>query len=167
MASEKALARRWERYGVKFIVDARDGQQPTDENLAELLGGCVRPARPEEFGRIRFAVIRLRMLCACAHRGVDHGEGGTCLAPGCAGCGSFRPALAPFSTPTFNLGRRTPGTQAEAEQAAAGIAQCDADWVAGELTTSDDMISRRRSRHWRTGYQLRWVELAATLQAVS
>jgi hypothetical protein len=68
-----------------------------------------------------------------------------------------------LSTSPLNLGRRTPRNARQREQALAGIAQCDADWAAGTLTTSDDMISQHRDAYWRAGYQVRWSEHAATL----
>lgn len=69
----------------------------------------------------------------------------------------------PFDTATLHLGRRTPRTPRERSEALAGIGLADADWAAGELTTSDDMIHAKWSAHRRAGYELRWVELAATL----
>jgi hypothetical protein len=68
-----------------------------------------------------------------------------------------------FDTAALNLGRHTPKTAKQRESALAGIAQCDADWAAKELTTSDDMILQGRDPYWRAGYQLRWHEHAATL----
>ena len=69
-------------------------------------------------------------------------------------------------TATLNLGRRTPKTAKQRESALAGVAQCNADWAAGELTTSDDMISQGRDPYWRAGYRIRWIEHAATLPEV-
>ena len=68
-----------------------------------------------------------------------------------------------FLVPRLWLGRRTPKTPAQRASALAGIAQCNADWDAGELTTSDDMIRQGRDQHWRAGYELRWNEVATTL----
>jgi hypothetical protein len=75
------------------------------------------------------------------------------------------PARTEFDTATLSLGRRTPRTAKQREAALAGIAQCDADWPAKELTTSGDMIRQGRDAYWRAGYQLRWHEHAATLPA--
>ena len=65
---------------------------------------------------------------------------------------------------TLQLGRHTPRTARQRESAMAGIAQCDADWDAGELTTSADMIRQGRDKFWRAGYGIRWLENAATLK---
>ena len=72
-------------------------------------------------------------------------------------------AAAAMNTATLNLGRFTPKTRGQRESALAGIAQCDADWAAGELTTSDDMIRQGRDPYWKAGYDIRWREHAATL----
>lgn len=66
-----------------------------------------------------------------------------------------------FDTDTLSLGRRTPRTPAQRLDALAGIAQCNRDVSAGDLTTSDDMIRQKRSPYWRAGYELRWHELMA------
>lgn len=68
-----------------------------------------------------------------------------------------------LSTATMNLGRFTPKTARQRESALAGIAQCDADWAAGELTTSDDMARQGRDEYWKAGYRIRWHEHEATL----
>ncbi len=68
-----------------------------------------------------------------------------------------------LTTAGLNLGRHTPKTAKQRESALAGIAQCDADWTADELTTSDDMIKQQRDPYWRAGYQIRWIEHARTL----
>jgi hypothetical protein len=72
-------------------------------------------------------------------------------------------AASNMNTATLNLGGFTPETSRQRESALAGIAQCNADWAAGELTTSDDMIRQDRDPYWRAGYQIRWLEHAATL----
>ena len=58
-------------------------------------------------------------------------------------------AAAAMNTAALNLGRLTPKTRRQRESALAGIAQCDADWAAGELTTSDDMIRQGRDPYWK------------------
>lgn len=63
----------------------------------------------------------------------------------------------------LDLGRHTPRTPRQRKQALTGIARCDADWAAGLLTTSDDMTAQQRDPFWRAGYQIRWLEHAATL----
>jgi hypothetical protein len=68
-----------------------------------------------------------------------------------------------FDTGTLNLGRRTPRTPAQRAEALSGIAQCNRDWHAGELTTSGDMTRLGWSACRRAGYELRWIEHAATL----
>jgi hypothetical protein len=68
-----------------------------------------------------------------------------------------------MNTAMLNLGRYTPKTSRQRESALAGIAQCDADWAAGELTTNADMILQGRDPYWRAGHQIRWLEHAATL----
>jgi hypothetical protein len=64
-----------------------------------------------------------------------------------------------FDTDTLSLGRHTPSTPAQRLEALAGIAQCNRDVHARELTTSDDMIRLRWSTFRRAGYELRWHEL--------
>lgn len=72
----------------------------------------------------------------------------------------------PFDTAKLHLGRHTPRTARERAEAQAGIDRADKDWAAGELTTSDDRIRAKWSPHRCAGYELRWVELAATLPKV-
>jgi hypothetical protein len=48
-----------ERYAIKFELDA-PGEEPSDRALACVLGRCVRPARPAEYGLIRQLVGEYR-----------------------------------------------------------------------------------------------------------
>jgi hypothetical protein len=68
-----------------------------------------------------------------------------------------------FDTATLSLGRHTPRTAKQCAAALAGIAQCDTDWSAKGLTTSDDMISQGRDAYWKSGYRLRWLEHVPSL----
>lgn len=70
-----------------------------------------------------------------------------------------------FDTSRLWLGRRTPVCASQRASALAGIAAANADWAAGELTTSDDMIRRGWDAYQRAGYQLRWDEHAVTLMS--
>lgn len=68
-----------------------------------------------------------------------------------------------LDTATLSLGRFTPRTPAQRAEALAGIAACNRDWHAKELTTHDDQLRQGWSAHKRTGYELRWLEHARTL----
>jgi len=56
MSRQTAQAGRMVAYAMKFINDSTDYCDPTDENLERVLSGCVRPARPEEYEKIRAEV---------------------------------------------------------------------------------------------------------------
>jgi hypothetical protein len=68
-----------------------------------------------------------------------------------------------FDTSRLWLGRRTPKTAVQRASALAGITQCNADWDANRLTTSDDMIRLGWDPCQRAGYELRWHEVTTTL----
>ena len=38
----EALHQRYQKYAVKFVLDAAPGEEPTDANLTRVLGRCVR-----------------------------------------------------------------------------------------------------------------------------
>jgi hypothetical protein len=60
MSKATARATRYVRYAMAFVNGSED--DPTDENIAEVLGNCVRPPHPEEY-----ADIRLEVGCWRAH----------------------------------------------------------------------------------------------------
>lgn len=59
--AQSTAALRATAYAAKFRADTMSQEPPvllesTDENLAEILGRCVRPARPDEYPAIRAAL---------------------------------------------------------------------------------------------------------------
>lgn len=52
---------RYQKYAVRFILDAELGEEPSAANLARVLGRCIRPPRPVEYATIRQHVDTYRM----------------------------------------------------------------------------------------------------------
>jgi hypothetical protein len=57
----EATQRRYQKYAVRFVLDAAPGEDASAANLARVLGGCVRPPRPFEYPAIRMHVDTYRM----------------------------------------------------------------------------------------------------------
>jgi hypothetical protein len=61
-------------------------------------------------------------------------------------------------------GRHAPGHRREFVEVVDGVAAADTDWAAGhDMLTADKLARQKRSRHWRTGYELRRNQLTETL----
>ena len=71
--------------------------------------------------------------------------------------------MSSFDTATLNLGRHTPQTAAQRDEARAGIAKCEADFAACEVRFGDALIGT--GKFWRAGYELRYHELLAARKA--